>query len=162
MYEPRNQLLIPVHNFLVRACETERGLPKVFYLTMKTLWPDTAAERHIDYKPDHTQITYCTPTGQQIDAHSRALQMVAAALDDVIDRMITWLVAQSAVFRDRGPKWKMVADKFKGMGLGYPKDHKRLRRRYEEALLTIFHLHGTKNCLPESEKIAIDGVGFNI
>ena len=90
MYEPRNQLLIPVHNFLVCACETERGLPKAFDLTMKTLWPDTAAERHIDYTPERTHVTYCKPTGSQIDDHARALQMVAAALDDVIDRRITW------------------------------------------------------------------------
>ena len=146
MYEPRNQLLIPVHNFLVCACETERGLPKVFDLTMKTLWPDTAAERHIDYKPDHTQITYCTPTGQQIDAHSRALQMVTAALDDIIDRRITWVVAHSAAFRERGPKWKKLASRFKDMGMGYPKSEKVLKRRYEDALLSILHQQLYKNC----------------
>jgi hypothetical protein len=55
---------------------------------MKTLWRDTQAERHIDYNPDHTQITYCTPRGPQIDAHEKALQMVRAALDEVIDRSL--------------------------------------------------------------------------
>ena len=47
--------------------------------------------------------------------------MVAAALDDVIDRRITWAVAQSAAFRDRGPKWEKVSLMLKGMGQGYPK-----------------------------------------
>jgi hypothetical protein len=121
MYKPKNELLIPTHRFLVRACETERGLPKVFNLTMKTLWPDTEAERHIDYTPERTHVTYCKPTGSQIDDHARALQMVAAALDDVIDRRITWAVAQSAAFRDRGPKWEKVSLMLKGMGQGYPK-----------------------------------------
>ena len=113
---------------------------------MKTLWPDTQAERHIDYKPDHTQITYCTPTGPQIDAHEKALQMVTAALDEVIDRRVTWAVAQSAAFRHRGPKWKKLAFRFKDMGMGYPKSEKVLKRRYEDALLSILHQQLYKNC----------------
>ena len=72
MYKPKNELLIPIHNFLVRACETERGLPSVLGYgkvkqdttsdlhktitacdpNIKSLWPDTEAERHIDYTPD--------------------------------------------------------------------------------------------------------------
>ncbi len=97
-----------------------------------------------------------------IRVRTSLVSMVAAALDDVIDRRITWMVAQSAAFRERGPKWKKLAFKFKSLGQDYPEDYKRLRRRYEESLLTIFHLHVTKNCLPESEKIAIGGVGFDI
>jgi hypothetical protein len=146
MYKPKNELLILTHRFLVRACETERGLPKVFNLTMKTLWPDTEAERHIDYTPERTHVTYCKPTGSQIDDHARALQMVAVALDDVIDRRITWAVAQSAAFRERGPKWKKLAFRFKDMGMGYPKSEKVLKRRYEDALLSILHQQLYKNC----------------
>jgi hypothetical protein len=145
MYKPKNELLIPTHRFLVRACETERGLPKVFNLTMKTLWPDTEAERHIDYTPERTHVTYCKPTGSQIDDHARALQMVAAALDDVIDRRITWAVAQSAAFRDRGPKWEKVSLMLKGMGQCYPKSVYLLKHRYEESLLSILSQQVSKN-----------------
>jgi hypothetical protein len=145
MYKPKNELLIPTHRFLVRACETERGLPKVFNLTMKTLWPDTEAERHIDYTPERTHVTYCKPTESQIDDHARALQMVAAALDDVIDRRITWAVAQSAAFRDRGPKWEKVSLMLKGMGQGYPKSVYLLKHRYEESLLSILSQQVSKN-----------------
>jgi hypothetical protein len=87
--------------------------------------------------------------------------MVASALDDVIDRRITWMVAQSAAFRDRGPKWKPLAEKFKRMGLGYPQDHKRLRRRYEESLLTIAHQRLSKNCTSEIKINTSQGFGFD-
>ena len=95
---PKNDLSIPVHNFLVRACETERGQPKVFDLTMKTLWPDTEADRRIDYTPDRNHITCFKPTGKQIDDHARALQLVTAGIDDVIARRVVWVVASSAAF----------------------------------------------------------------
>jgi hypothetical protein len=146
MYEPKNEKLLPIHNFLVRACETERGLPKVFDLTMKTLWPETEAERHIDYAPDWTRVTYCKPTGRQIDNHALALQMVTAGIVDIIERRITWAVAQSAAFRSRGPKWKKLAFEFKGMGLGYPKSKDALRHCYEEALLNILCHQLSKSC----------------
>jgi hypothetical protein len=113
---------------------------------MKTLWPDTQAKRHIDYTPDRTKLTYYKPTGKQIDAHARALEMVIAAIKDVTDRHITWAVAQSAAFRHRGPKWKKLAFRFKDMGMGYPKSEKVLKRRYEDALLSILHQQITKNC----------------
>jgi hypothetical protein len=113
---------------------------------MKTLWPDTEAERHIDYTPDFTTVTYCKPTGKKIDDHARALQMVTAALDDVIDRRFTWMVSHSAAFREQGPKWRKLPLMFKGMGLGYPKSIKVLKRRYEDALLSILHQQITKNC----------------
>jgi hypothetical protein len=124
----------------------DRGLPKVFDLTMKTLWPDTEAERHIDYTPDFTTVTYCKPTGKQIDNHSKALQMVTAGIDDVIVRRVVWVVASSAAFRGRGPKWKKLTFMFKGMPKGYPKSKDALRHCYEEALLSILYLQLSKNC----------------
>ena len=182
MYEPRNQLLIPVHNFLVRACETERGLPSVLGYgkvkqdttsdlhktitacdpNIKSLWPDTEAERHIDYTPDRTKVTYCKPTGKQIDDHERALQIVAAAIDGVTDRTIIWAVAQSAAFRERGPKWRLLALKFKDMGMGYPKSEKVLKHRYEESLLSILSLQVSKNWHKIDADLFCEGRRFDI
>ena len=137
-YTPNNPRLGPIHNFLVAACETERGLPEVRHPGLKTLWPETSAERNVDYMRDRTRVTKCKPTGRQFDAHGRALAMVVEALSSEVDRRIVWSVATTAAFRDRGPKWKQLVDRFGSMGSEYPKHVRTLRRRYEEALLSIF------------------------
>ena len=145
-YEPSDERLIPYHNFLVEAAETERRLPKAINLTLKTLWPETASERNFDYKPDRTVVTLCKATNKQVDAHSLALELVVKAIADPTDRRILWAVAQSAAFRERGPKFKKLTQKFKGMGKEYPKTEKLLKRRYEEALFAIYYHHFTKSC----------------
>jgi hypothetical protein len=72
--------------------------------------------------------------------------MVTAGIDDIISRRVTWAVAQSAAYRDHGPKWKKLSFTFKGMGLGYPRSKKVLKRRYEEALLSILYQQLSKSC----------------
>jgi hypothetical protein len=128
---------------------------------MKTLWPDTQAKRHIDYTPDRTKLTYYKPTGKQIDAHARALEMVIAAIKDVTDRHITWAVAQSAAFRDHRPKWKKLAFKFKGMGQGYPKSVYFFKRQYEESLLSILSLQVSKSWYKNDADFFCEGRRFD-
>jgi hypothetical protein len=55
------------------------------------------------------------------------------------------LFKNPAAFREQGPKWRKLSLMFKGMGLGYPKSIKVLKRRYEDALLSILHQQITKN-----------------
>ena len=112
---------------------------------MKTLWPETSAERNVDYKPDRTRVTECKPTGRQIDNHSRALAMVVEALSSEVDRRIVWAVAKSAVFRVRGPRWEQVTKNLQAEGSGYPKYRQALKNRYEEALLSILCTQIYKN-----------------
>ena len=145
-YEPSDERLIPYHYFLVEAAETERRLPKAINLTLKTLWPETASERNVDYKPDRTVVTLCKATNKQVDAHSLALELVVNAIADPTDRRIVWAVAQSAAFRERGPKFKKLTQKFKGLGKEYPKSEKLLKRRYEEALFNLYCHRFTKSC----------------
>ena len=145
---PKNELLKPIHDYLVRACEVEAGFPKVVNITKETFWPDIASERHIDYKPDRTHITYCKPTGRQIDEYSRALELVVETLESVEDKKIVWAVANSSAFRERGPKWTKLAQDFKGMGKGYPKSPRAIKFRYEECLRTIMAHHLTKSRHP--------------
>ena len=73
--------------------------------------------------------------------HSLALELVVNAIAGPTDRRIIWAVAQSAAFRERGPKFKKLAHKFKGMGGSYPKGWRGLKKRYEEALLSILYAH---------------------
>ena len=143
MYQPDDPRLAIIHKYLVRAAETEMALPSLFKATLMTLWPYTASERNVDYKPDRTVVTYCKPTPKQIDAHDHAVAMVVETLADPIDRQIVWAVAHSAAFRDRGPKWRKLAQKFKGLGKGYPKYEKALKSRYEQALFRIYCLQNT-------------------
>ena len=136
-YQTRNPRLQKVHDFLVRAAETERGLPPVSMPRVKTLWPETAAERHVDFKPEKTSVTYCKPTGKQIDEHSRAIDVVLENLPSASDRKLVWAVANSAAFRSQGPRWTWLIQRFKDREEGFPKHIVTLKRRYEEALLTI-------------------------
>ena len=143
MYQPDDPRLAIIHKYLVRAAETEIALPSLFKATLKTLWPATASERNVDYKPDRTIAAFCKPTPKQIDAHADAVAMVVETLADPIDRQIVWAVAHSAAFRDRGPKWRKLVQKFKGMGEGYPRYEKALKSRYEQALFRIYSLQNT-------------------
>ena len=136
-YQTRNPRLQTVHDFLGRAAETERGLPPVTLPRVKALWPETAAERHVDYKPDKTAVTYCKPTGKQIDEHGRAIDVVIENLSSESDRKLVWAVANSAVFRSKGPRWTWLIKHFKDREEGFPRHVTTLKRRYEEALLTI-------------------------
>lgn len=136
-YQTRNPRLQKVHDFLVRAAETERGLPPVSLPRVKTLWPETAAERHVDYKPEKTKVTYCKPTGKQIDEYGRAIDVVLENLSSEVDRKIVWAIVASAAFRGRGPRWSSLVQKFRALGAPYPRKKISLQRRYEEALLTI-------------------------
>ena len=146
MYEPANPLLVELHWFLVRAAATEQALPSISKITLKTLWPEMATERNVDYKPDRTVVTLCKATNKQVDAHSLALELVVNAIADPTDRRIVWAVAHSAAFRERGPKFKKLTQKFKGMGKEYPKSEKLLKRRYEEALFNLYCHRFTKSC----------------
>ena len=137
-YSPNNPRLGPIHNFLVAACETEQSLPEVRHPGLTTLWPEPSVERNVDYMPDRTKVTKCKPTGWQIDAHGRALGMVAESLSSEVDRRIVWAVAQSAAFRVRGPRWEQVTKNLLAEGPGYPKYRQALKNSYEEALLSIF------------------------
>lgn len=143
-YRTRNPRLQKVHDFLVRAAETERGLPPVRLPQIKTFWPETAAERHVDYTPEKTKVTYCKPTGKQIDQHGRAIDLIVENLSSEADRKIVWAVVASAAFRDRGPRWSLLVQKFRALGTPYPRKKISLQRRYEEALLSILAKAATK------------------
>jgi hypothetical protein len=119
-------------------------LPRV-----KTLWPETAAERHVDYRPEKTSVTYCKPTGKQIDEHSRAIDVVLESLSSVVDRKIVWAVVASAAFRNRGPNRHALVRTFRALGAPYPRKKLSLQRRYEEALLTILATEMSKRTQTE-------------
>ena len=130
MYEPKNPRLVRVHKFLVEAAETERRLPSISRRSIKTLWPEVASEQFLDYRPTKTPLTLCGATNKQIDAYSRALDLVVDHLDNPEDRCLVWAVVHSAAFRTRGPAWLQVSKLMH--------THRdTVRARYENALLDI-------------------------
>lgn len=166
LHSEQSTRLGSIHNILVAACETERGLPEVSPPGLKTLWPGTSAERNVDYKPDRTRVTECKPTGRHIDNHGRALAMVVEGLSSEVDRRIVWAVATTAAFRERGPRWKHLVDRFRSKGSEYPKHVRTLRHRYEESLLSIFWAQLCKSsyklrCIQGAENRRIVKFGTN-
>ena len=141
MYEPSNRMLVDLHNFLVRAAVTERRLPSAINHNLKTYWPEITGERNVYFRPEKARVTVCHATNRQIDDHAKAMEMVITGLGNKEDRRLVWAVAHSAAFRERGPKFKKLAHKFKGMGGSYPKGWRGLKKRYEEALLSILYAH---------------------
>ena len=132
MYEPANPLLVDLHEFLVRAAETERRLPSAIYRNLKTYWPEITGEKHVDFRPEKTAVTLCRATNRQIDDHAKALEMVITGLDNKEDRRLVWAVAHSAAFRERGPRWSKIAK------LAHT-HRETVKRRYEKALLDVFY-----------------------
>ena len=132
MYEPSNRMLVDLHNFLVRAAETERRLPSAINHNLKTYWPEITGERYVDFRPDKARLTVCHATNRQIDDHAKAMEMVITGLGNKEDRRLVWAVAHSAAFRERGPKWAKIAK------LAHT-HRETVKRRYEKALLDVFY-----------------------
>ena len=72
--------------------------------------------------------------------------MVVQGIADPIERQIVWAVAGSAAFRVRGPNFRKLTQRFKGMGKEYPKSEKLLKRRYEEAFFALYTHRFAKSC----------------
>ena len=128
MYEPSDPNLAIIHKFLVKAAETEKRMPTVRNYGMQTVWPDVAAERNVDFRPDKTFVTLCKATNRQIDDHALAEEMINCL--DKSERVFVRFVLKTAAFRERGPAWTKIA-KFHG------EYRKTSRLKYEKALMNI-------------------------
>ena len=95
---------------------------------MKTVWPDLAAERNVDFRPDRTFITLCKATNRQIDDYALAEEMINCL--EKSERVFVRLVVKTAAFRERGPTWTRIA-KLRG------ENWKTTKRKYEETLMNI-------------------------
>ena len=129
MYEPSDPRFAIIHKFLVRAAETERRMPAVNVRGVKTVWPDIAAERYVDFRPDKTQVTFCKATNKQIDAHAFAQELINRL--EMETRIFVRMVLKTAAFRERGPAWSKIAK--------ITHVHRdTVKRRYEQALFDIY------------------------
>jgi hypothetical protein len=135
MYEPKDPNLAIIHKFLLQAAETERRMPPVRNKGTVTVWPEVAAERNVDFRPDKTFVTVCRATNKQIDNHAHADDLIN--LLDEEDRLLVRKVLKKACFR-RVPPWHQLAKHFHC-------DRRTVTRRYEKALFVLLCRDTSRN-----------------
>ena len=94
-------------------------------------WPDYVTEWS-GYGYNVMGVTRIKATPDQITRLDKAIDLALTKMDDQ-DRKLTWAVAHSAAFRDRGPKWTKIA---KILGLNDPRI---VKRRYQDALVRLYY-----------------------
>tara|TARA_R110000868_G_scaffold37379_2_gene132318 strand:+ start:443 stop:826 length:384 start_codon:yes stop_codon:yes gene_type:complete len=120
-----------LNELFFEAAETERKLPTAFKKQKMASWPDYVTEWS-GYGYSTTETTRLKASPDQITRLDKAIDLALTKMDDE-DRKLTWAVAHSAAFRDRGPKWTKIA---KILGLNDPRI---VKRRYKDALVRLYY-----------------------
>ena len=120
-----------LNELFFEAAETERKLPSAFRKQKMASWPDYVTEWS-GYGYSTTETTRLKASPDQITRLDKAIDLALTKMDDE-DRKLTWAVAHSAAFRDRGPKWTKIA---KILGLNDPRI---VKRRYKDALVRLYY-----------------------
>tara|TARA_R110000772_G_scaffold193141_1_gene304025 strand:+ start:56 stop:439 length:384 start_codon:yes stop_codon:yes gene_type:complete len=120
-----------LNDLFFEAAETERKLPSAFRKQKMVNWPDYVTEWS-GYGYSTTETTRLKASPDQITRLDKAIDLALTKMDDE-DRKLTWAVAHSAAFRDRGPKWTKIA---KILGLNDPRI---VKRRYKDALVRLYY-----------------------
>ena len=114
---------------LFEAAETDRKLPPAYRLAVKAAWPDTVPDPDLAYGYNDAEVRRGHATAgevQRYDVMVGWLQRVDADTSKFL-----WSVAVSAVGRDRGPRFSMLA---RIMGL-HPNT---VKRRFDREILNLF------------------------
>ena len=112
------------------AAQTLRLLPGVIRKQKLNYWPDTVQSHWDMYNYHNVGMVRLTPTTNQVTRLDFALQ-VGLEIDRE-DNQLLWRVGMSAVFRERGPKWRKLAQV-------YHCDARTVKRRYEQALIRLYY-----------------------
>tara|TARA_Y100001972_G_C7609529_1_gene305533 strand:+ start:329 stop:736 length:408 start_codon:yes stop_codon:yes gene_type:complete len=114
----------------MRAAETERRLPPAIRRQKLAFWVDYAN----DWKGYGYQAFSPKLSPAKSDEVTEYEQMLQISIDYAgeKDRKIIWLVAHSAVFRERGPKWTEIA---RELGV----DRRAVKIKYQDALIRLNH-----------------------
>lgn len=120
-----------LNDLFFEAAETERKLPGAIRKQKMVNWPDYVTEWS-GYGYSTTETTRLKASPDQITRLDKAIDLALTKMDDE-DRKLTWAVAHSAAFRDRGPKWTKIA---KILGLNDPRI---VKRRYKDALVRLYY-----------------------
>lgn len=112
------------------AAETERRLPSVRRLSVKSCWPDYAPDPHLSFGYNNTETRLAKATPKQISRYDMALDV--CVMLEVSDRKLVWASVHSAVRRQRGVAWKKIA---RSLDI-HPETAK---RRFNRAMLELWY-----------------------
>ena len=112
------------------AAQTLRLLPAAIRKPKFTSWPDYMQNHWDVFGWERVAPVRLMPTARQV---SRLEFTIGVGLEIAgEDNRLLWLVATSAVFRQRGPKWRKLARY-------YHCDARTVKRRYEQALIRLYY-----------------------
>jgi|TARA_Y100000114_G_C11690288_1_gene293212 hypothetical protein len=116
--------------WIMEAAETERRLPPAFRKQKLASWPsyktDWLAYSDVVYNPSLTKATTV-----QITRYEKILDLLIDCCNEK-DRQLLWSVAHTSAFRQRGPKWTLLAKR-------YHKDRRTIKMDYLDALIRLHY-----------------------
>ena len=130
---PQDFSVTDLHDLFLEAAQTLRLLPAVVRKQRANYWPEYVRSYFESYGYHPEERIRIVPSARQIQRMEMALEL-ALDLKEEKDRKIIWAVAQSAVFRERGPNWSRI-------GKSLHCSSKTAKRRYEKSLLRLYYLH---------------------
>lgn len=93
-------------SMLFEAAETERRLPPAYRKKVGVAWPDYPDEK-IAYGYTDAVARLSPATTKDIEHYNIAMKLTFCMDSD--DRKLVWVVAHSAAFRLRGPRWRVLS-----------------------------------------------------
>lgn len=115
---------------IMEAAETERRLPPAIRKQKLASWPEYQTEwlsyGTVVYVPSLPKATTL-----QITKYEHTLDLLLEKCSDT-DRRLLWAVAHSGAFRQRGPKWSVLAR-------AYHQDRRTVKRNYLDALIRLHY-----------------------
>lgn len=112
------------------AAEVERKLPAAINLRVRGYWPDVPEDPNLAYGYNETEIKRGAASGSEVDLYDLALLLTQEL--ETKDAKLVWMAAHSAVGRERGPKWRVIAK--------YLHIHpETARRRFERAIIGLWY-----------------------
>tara|TARA_R100000995_G_scaffold30176_4_gene13442 strand:- start:837 stop:1277 length:441 start_codon:yes stop_codon:yes gene_type:complete len=112
------------------AAETEKKLPSVRRLSVKSCWPDYAPDPNLSFGYNETETRLPKATPREISRYDMALDV--GMLLEVSDRKLLWASVHSAARRQRGVAWKKIG---RLMNM-HPET---VKRRFDRAVLELWY-----------------------
>ena len=111
------------------AAETERKLPGALRSRYRVAWPEYVPDPNLAYGYGEFEVRPAPANASEVWRYDQILEL--AQVLDADDARLVWMVAHSAVRRQRGPAWSKVA-RVSGMHAAT------VKRRFEQSMLQMW------------------------
>ena len=122
--------VLELDSLFKEAATTLARLPGVIKKQKLNYWPDYKQNFWDVYNYHSVGMVRLSPTIEQVTRLEFALEVALEMGTE--DNQLLWRVASSAVYRERGPKWRKLAQV-------YHCDARTVKRRYEQALIRLYY-----------------------